>query len=88
MSESRSEYLDTHPWLSFEPIDLKRAPTRLWMLLGEARSKIEHLGGVPLPPEAQFRMQRLYLAKGAWATTSIEGNTLSEDRFEHGSKEN
>lgn len=80
MPDSRREYLGTHPWLSFAPIDLNRAPTRLWMLLGEARSKIEHLGGVPLRPEAQFRMQRLYLAKGAWATTSIEGNTLSEDQ--------
>ena len=80
MPDSRREYLDSHPWLSFDPIDLSRAPARLWMLLGEARSKIEHLGGVPLRPEAQFRMQRLYLAKGAWATTSIEGNTLTEDQ--------
>lgn len=79
-SDSRREYLSTHPWLSFTPIDLNRAPARLWMLLGEARSKIEHLGGVPLRPEAQLMMQRLYLAKGAWATTAIEGNTLSEEQ--------
>jgi cell filamentation protein, protein adenylyltransferase len=78
--DSRREYLTTHPRLSFAPIDLNRSPARLWMLLGEARSKIEHLGGVPLRPEAQFRMQRLYLAKGAWATTAIEGNTLSEEQ--------
>lgn len=82
MPDTRREYLDTHPWLSFSPIDLNRAPVRLWMLLGEARSKTEHLGGVPLGPEAQFRMQRLYLAKGAWATTSIEGNTLSEEQVQ------
>lgn len=78
--DPRREYLTTHPWLSFAPIDLNRAPARLWMLLGEARSKIEHLRGVPLRPEAQFWMQRLYLAKGAWATTAIEGNTLSEEQ--------
>jgi Fic family protein len=76
------EYLSTHPWLSFAPIDLNRAPPRLWMLLGEARSKIEHLRGVPLRPEAQHRMQRLYLAKGARATTAIEGNTLSEEQVQ------
>ncbi len=48
------------------------------MLLGEAGSKVEHLRGVPLRPEAQERLQLIYLAKGAWASAQIEGNTLSE----------
>jgi len=72
-------YERTHPWLTFKAVDLRQAPSTLWMLLGEAGSKIEHLRGVPLRPEATTELQRLYLAKGAWATTAIEGNTLSEE---------
>ena len=48
------------------------------MLLGEARSKTEHLAGSLLKPEVAADMNRLFLAKGAHATTAIEGNTLSE----------
>jgi Fic family protein len=73
------QYLKSHPWLQFQRIDLRRATTDTWIMLGEARSKVEHLRGVPLRPEAQKRLQIVYLAKGAWATTSIEGNTLTED---------
>lgn len=49
------------------------------MLLGEARSKIQHLGESLLAPETGQRLRQLYLAKGVHATTAIEGNTLSED---------
>lgn len=49
------------------------------MLLGEAASKCEHIAGVPLQPETAKRLHQLYLAKGAAATTAIEGNTLTED---------
>lgn len=48
------------------------------MLLGEARSKTEHLAGSLLKPEVAADMNQLFLAKGAHATTAIEGNTLSE----------
>jgi Fic family protein len=51
----------------------------MWMLLGEARSKCDHLAGVPLRPATAEEMHRIYLAKGAMATTAIEGNTLSEN---------
>jgi len=68
----------SHPWIKFDPIDLTRASYRLWMLLGEAGSKIEHLRGVPLRPEATSRLQEVYLAKGALASAQIEGNTLTE----------
>src|SRR4051794_21663082 len=71
-------YEKTHPWLSFE-LDLSRAPMQLWMLLGEARSKIEHLSESLLAPETGERLRQLYLAKGVHATTAIEGNTLSEE---------
>jgi len=48
-------------------------------LLGEAQSKCEHIAGVPLKPETARLLHQLYLAKGASATTAIEGNTLSEE---------
>jgi Fic family protein len=71
-------YLRTHPWLSFH-VDLRQAPTELWMLLGEARSKVQHLGESLLAPETGERLRQVYLAKGVHATTAIEGNTLSEE---------
>lgn len=53
------------------------APT-LWMALAECQSKCEHIAGVPLQPENAEKLHLLFLAKGALATTAIEGNTLSE----------
>lgn len=67
----------SHPWLRFS-IDLRRAPHELWLRLGEAQSKCEHIAGVPLRPDTAARLHRVFLAKGALATTAIEGNTLSE----------
>ena len=72
------QYQETHPWITFT-VDLRRAPVKLWMLLGEARSKCEHIAGVPLRPATANDLHVLYLAKGARATTAIEGNTLSEE---------
>jgi cell filamentation protein, protein adenylyltransferase len=71
------KYEASHPWIKFE-VDLKRASAKFWMLLGEARSKCEHIAQVPLQPRTAKEMHQLYLAKGALATTAIEGNTLSE----------
>ncbi|HLM85891.1 MAG TPA: hypothetical protein VK272_06850, partial [Solirubrobacteraceae bacterium] len=71
-------YLRTHPWLTFR-LDLRQAPYDLWMLLGEARSKIQHLGESLLAPETGEQLRQVYLAKGVHATTAIEGNTLSEE---------
>jgi Fic family protein len=70
-------YESSHAWLRFS-LDLRRAAPRLWMLLGEAASKCEHIAAVPLEPATAERLHRLYLAKGALATTAIEGNTLTE----------
>ena len=53
-----------------------------WMLLGEARSKCDHLTHVPLPKQYADQLHRISLAKGAHATTAIEGNTLSEDNVQ------
>jgi len=57
---------------------MPRAGARLWSLLGECQSKIDHIAGIPLRPDVAATLHRLYLAKGALATTAIEGNTLSE----------
>lgn len=68
----------THPWISFR-CDLGKAGAELWLLLGEAASKCEHISRVPLRPATAQALHQLYLAKGAAATTAIEGNTLSEE---------
>ena len=71
-------YKETHPWLDFS-LDVRQLAYTTWILLGEAVSKTEHIAGVPLDPDAAKRLHAVYLAKGALATTAIEGNTLTED---------
>ena len=71
-------YQETHPWLDFS-LDLTHLENTTWLLLGEAVSKIEHITGVPLDPDAAQQLHQVYLAKGVLATTAIEGNTLTED---------
>jgi cell filamentation protein, protein adenylyltransferase len=78
-TSSHRTFEQTHPWLRFR-IDLSNAPPRFWMLLGEVRSKIEHIAGSPLKPETAERMHSLFLAKGVHATTAIEGSTLTEEQ--------
>ena len=78
MSDTRRQYITTHPWITFE-LDLRRLPTRAWLLLGEAMSKCQHIADSLLKPEAGQQLLQLFLAKGAHATTAIEGNTLSEE---------
>ncbi len=72
-------YNSTHPWIKFN-IDLRPTPPQLWMSLGEASSKCEHIAGVPLRPQTAREMHLIYLAKGVAATTAIEGNSLSEEQ--------
>ncbi len=71
------KYEETHPWIDFR-VDLRPAIPELWMLLGEARSKIDHIAKSLLNPEVAREMHIVFLAKGVLATTAIEGNTLSE----------
>jgi Fic family protein len=71
------KYENSHPWLTFS-LDLRRAPPRVWITLGEAQSECRHLAGVPLKPETADELHRVYLARGLLATTAIEGNTLTE----------
>ena len=71
-------YERTHPWLTFQ-FDLRALPPNLWALLGEVASKCDHVAGVPLDPTVAAYIHQVYLAKGALATTAIEGNTLTEE---------
>ncbi|ORA80664.1 Fic family protein [Mycobacterium malmoense] len=66
-----------YPFISFE-FDINRLTPDMWLDLGEAMSKCQHLAGVPLKPARADEMSAVYLARGVRATTAIEGNTLSE----------
>jgi Fic family protein len=72
------KFEETHPWLTFD-VDLERASFRLWLLLGEAASKSDHVRRALLRPEVANDLLEVFLVKGALATTAIEGNTLSEE---------
>jgi Fic family protein len=69
--------MDT-PWITFE-VDLAKMGPAFWMVLGEARSKCDHLAKVPMPPTYARELHEINLSKGVHATTAIEGNTLSEE---------
>jgi len=73
-------YEETHPWIDFQATDVNDVKPHHWMLLGEARSKCDHLAGAPLKPAVVEQLYAVTLVKGALATTAIEGNTLTEDQ--------
>jgi Fic family protein len=76
-------YEQTHHWLRFQ-VDLSIAAPSLWISLGECQSKCEHIARVPLRPDTSERLFKVYLAKGALASSAIEGNTLTEQQvLEH-----
>ena len=72
------EYERTHPHITFR-VDLSVPHPKLWLLLGEGKSKAEHVARTLLKPEASHHLMKVYLTKGALATTAIEGNTLTEE---------
>src|ERR687883_1782465 len=76
--EADREYQRAHPTSSH--LDLGGAPWMLWHNIGEARAKCRQLSTTPLPPPVAEETRRVYLAKGARATTAIEGNTLTEEQ--------
>jgi Fic family protein len=79
--DSGREFLTSHPWMSFT-LDLRAADPVFWQLLGEAQSKCRHLTFSPLKPRARQELEALCLAKGAQATTAIEGNSLTLEQVE------
>lgn len=66
-----------YPFVSFQ-FDAQDIAPDVWLMLGEAFSKCQHLAGVPLKPAAASTLASVFLARGVAATTAIEGNTLSE----------
>ncbi len=73
-------YEESHKWITFKATDINELGPKLWMLLGEAQSKCEHLAGTPLRPDVARQLYEVTLVKGALATTAIEGNTLTEEQ--------
>ena len=73
-------YEESHPWITFEATDFNDLTRKQWMLLGEAKSKCEHLAGTPLQPVVARQLYDLTLVKSAQATTAIEGNSLTEEQ--------
>lgn len=70
-------YQQSHPWISFQfRVDSVDIPTVF--NLGEALSKCDHVSGAPLQPAAAAELNKVFLTKGVHATTSIEGNSLTE----------
>lgn len=69
---------EQYSFISFEFDINRRLTPDMWLDLGEAMSKCQHLAGVPLKPARANEMSAVYLARGVQATTAIEGNTLSE----------
>jgi Fic family protein len=49
-------------------------------MLGECQSKCNHIALTPLRPDTSKRLFNVYLAKGALASSAIEGNTLTEQQ--------
>ena len=70
--------MERYPWINFN-LDLSKLSFKTWVKLGECAAKSEQLAKVPLTPSKQKEMHRVYLVKGALATTAIEGNTLTEE---------
>ena len=71
------EYERTHRWIDFS-FDTRRLEHTDWLALGACASMCERIAAAPLDPKVAEAIHKLYLAKGALATTAIEGNTLSE----------
>ena len=75
---SGREYERTHPWIDFS-LKMDRLNSDDWLALGACASMCERIATAPLDPKVAEAIHKLYLAKGALATTAIEGNTLSEE---------
>lgn len=75
---TKRTYEASHPWLTFA-LNLSHLDHKAWIALGAAAAKCDHIAHAMLAPEVAQSVHQLYLAKGALATTAIEGNTLSEE---------
>ena len=81
MSTEKRKYETTHYWIKFM-LDVREVSYKLWLLLGAAESKCQHLRGIPLRPSKQEELNQVSLRRGVRATTAIEGNMLHERDIE------
>ena len=66
----------SHPFICFER--RWEVSTELAFSLGECKSILKAICGIPIKPQYRKQLYTVSLAKGALATAAIEGNTLSE----------
>jgi len=55
------EYEQSHPWITFS-LKLDQPGHILWLDLGEAASKCEHIAGVALHPDIAKELIGIYMA--------------------------
>ena len=70
--------MGSHEFIRFPPYEA-RLTVSLVMLLAEIQSKIKQIGQIPILPSVRDELRTVYLARAAYGTTSIEGNTMTED---------
>jgi Fic family protein len=71
---------NTHEHISFKPRwDMDEAVSNL---LGQCYAYIQAIKKTPIRPDYLQRMLKVFLNRGALATTAIEGNTLTESDLE------
>lgn len=74
---SNEPLVPTHDFITFAGLSVTSLEPETLLLLGECYSKCKHLAGAPLKPFLAGELSTAYLARGALATTAIEGNTLT-----------
>lgn len=79
MKKISEKLLEKYPYIPFN-INFERLPYTVWILLGQCVSKCDHIKKIPLLPSVSEELHKVYLIKGAAATTAIEGNTLTEEQ--------
>ena len=70
--------MGSHDFIKFPP-NLGEFSPKTWLLLGEIQEKIKRIGQIPIPPDENEMLHRVYLTKGIHGTTAIEGNSFSEE---------
>ncbi|MCY4072842.1 MAG: Fic family protein [Chloroflexi bacterium] len=70
--------MGSHEFIRFPPYEVKLTVS-LVMLLAEIQSQIRQIGQIPILPSVRDELRTVYLARAAYGTTSIEGNTMTED---------
>jgi Fic family protein len=73
-------YERTNSWLKFS-VNLRQAPARLWINLGEIKSICEQVPKLPIFPKIAFDLNKQYVIRAALANCAIDGNSLTEEEI-------